>query len=282
LQQSTAVTARQVAQRAKLRIEGTRARLGAAQSNAQLARKRLERTGALRDRGFASHATMDQASSEVRQAESQIEVARSELAEAEQAEVQARSEASSAILRGQDSAVTRLETIRAQVYELRTEAAKLATDLTDCTVRSPASGRLFWLETLAPGAWLRSATPLSKVVPENRAMIIEAQLRNQDIPFVHAGQRAVLKLNSLPFQRFGTLNGRVRFVAPDSVEGSNGDSFYKIEVEITSIPDEMRQELPTLISGLDVQVNVITDKRRLISYFFDPIFLAIQESFHER
>jgi len=282
LYQSTTQTAAQGVRRSEARIAGARARVDASKSELQLSRQNYDRVKELNSRGYATGAVLDQATAKLRQAQSETNLAQAELAEAMEATAQSRSEASSAVLDGQNSVLTRLSTVRAQVLELRTEVSKLEAELTDCVVEAPATGKLFWLDTLAPGTWLRSATPLSKVVPQDHAMIIEAQLPNQDIPFVRAGQRAIVKLTSLPHQRYGSLTGEVRFVAPDSTVDETGASFYKVEIVITSIPEEARRALPQLISGMDVQVNVVTDKRRLISYFLEPIILSIKESFHER
>lgn len=280
--ESSKTSAGQAVLRAQAKVSAAQARLGAVRADRQLKQSSWERMKALNERGFAASAALDQRAAELQQAASAVDVAQADVAEAEEAVRQLRSDAAGATLEGQSSALLAVSTTRAKLLELRTQAARLETELKNCTVLAPATGQLFWLNSLAAGTWVRAADPLSKVVPQNQPMIVQASLQGQDIPFVHIGQRAMVKLASLPFVRYGTLTGHVRFVSPDSITDEVGKSTYRIEIEVTSIPPEARRALPNLISGMDVEVNVVTDRRRLIGYLFEPIIVAIKNSFHER
>lgn len=280
--ESSRTSASQAVLRAQAKVAGAQARLAAVRADRQLKQSSWERMKALNARGFATSAALDQRAAELQQSASAVDLARADVAEAEEAVRQLRSDAASATLEGQSSALLAVSTTRAKLLQLRTEAAKLETELKNCTVNAPATGQLFWLNSLAPGTWVRAADPLSKVVPQNQPMIVQAALQGQDIPFVHVGQRAMVKLASLPFVRYGTLTGHVRFVSPDSITDEVGKSTYRIEIEMTSIPPEARRALPSLISGMDAEVNIVTDRRRLIGYLFEPIIVAINNSFHER
>jgi len=275
-------SAEQAVRRAEARVSGAEAKLTSARADRQLKQSSFGRLAALNERGFATRAALDQQAAELQQSVSNVDVALAELGDAREAVRQLRADAARTTLDSQSRTLEAVSTTRADLLKQRTEVAALDTGLNNCTVHAPATGQLFWLNSLTPGTWVRSDEPLSKVVPQNQPMIVQAVLQDQDIPFVHVGQRAVVKLNSLPFVRYGTLSGHVRFVSPDAVTDKAGQTAYRMEIEVTSMPAEARRTLPSLISGMDVEVNVVTDNRRLIEYFFDPILVAIRNSFHER
>ncbi len=276
------ISARQAVRRSEAAVAGAQARLVATRADQRFKQTSLNRIKELSERGFATRAALDQRDTELRQSISAVELAAAQVAEAQEAARQFRADAARTELEGQSKALGTVGSVRSEVLELRTEIARLENGLNLCVVNAPATGRLFWLDSLTPGTWVRTDDPLSKVVPQGQPMIIQAMLPGQDIPFVRVGQPAVIKLNSLPFIRYGTLTGHVRFVSPDSITDEAGKSAYRIDIEVTSISPEARKALPNLISGLDVEVNVITDNRRLIGYFFEPILTSFKESFHER
>ena len=272
----------QAVRRAEARVAGAQARLTSAGADRRVKQAVFERMSVLNQRGFATRAALDERVAAMQQAVSEVDLAEAELDEARDAVRELRAQAARTTLESQSRALDEIATTRADLLELRTEIARLETALNNCVVNAPATGHLFWLNSLSPGTWVRADERLSKVVPQNQPMIVQAVLRDQDIPFVHVGQRAMVKLNSLPFVRYGTLSGHVRFVSPDTITDESGDSAYRIEIEVTSISPEAQRALPNLIPGMEVEVNVITDNRRLIEYFFDPILVALQTSFHER
>jgi HlyD family type I secretion membrane fusion protein len=276
------LSAKQAVRRSEAAVDGANARLVAARADQRLKQTSFNRIKELSDRGFATRAALDQREAELRQSASAVELAQAQVSEAREAVRQLRADSARVELEGQSKALQTVATVEAEVLELRTEIARLENGLNLCVVDAPAKGQLFWLDSLTPGTWVRVDDALSKIVPQGQPMIIQAMLPGQDIPFVRVGQPAVIKLSSLPFIRYGTLSGHVRFVSPDSITDEAGKSAYRIDIEVTSISPEARRALPTLISGLDVEVNVITDNRRLIGYFFEPIILAFRESFHER
>jgi hypothetical protein len=59
---------------------------------------------------------------------------------------------------------------------------------------------------------------LKTIVPLDAPIEIEALIQNKDIGFVEAGQTAVVKVESFPFTRYGTVEGAVVKVSRDAVD----------------------------------------------------------------
>ena len=109
----------------------------------------------------------------------------------------------------------------------------------------------------------------------------------QDVGWVEVGDEVRLKLEAFPFQRYGTLSGRLTMVSPDTVisemETQPGlrQPVYRTKIEITEnnlhgIPKNLR-----LSPGMEVTADIKVGRRRVISYFLDPLLKGLDESIRE-
>ncbi len=85
------------------------------------------------------------------------------------------------------------------------------------------------------------------IVPTNTPLEVEAYFENRDAGFLALGQKAVIKLDSFPAERFGALNGTITFVSKDA----------------RKIPPESKWVYATRI---DMQANSIKFGKKLITY----------------
>lgn len=96
------------------------------------------------------------------------------------------------------------------------------------------------------------------------------------------GQTANIRLDAYPSERFGFVRGTVSDISADSTEVSEGKWGYVVRIE----PDEaiLRAGADTfsLRPGMTATIDVTTDTRRIISYFFAPIVRTIQDAMGER
>ena len=87
---------------------------------------------------------------------------------------------------------------------------------------APISGTLQQLAVHTVGGVVTPAQALLTVVPDNAPVLIEAEVENRDIGFVHAGQDVAVKVQTFDFTRYGLLHGRVVDVSRDQGRRSNG------------------------------------------------------------
>jgi hemolysin D len=144
-----------------------------------------------------------------------------------------------------------------------------------------------------------------RIVPENSKLEIEAYVLNRDIGFVSIGQEAVVKVESFPFTRYGSVKARVVQIAKDAIpapdanaiEGdparaSNTSGFagaertqnlvfaVLLEPETSTISvDGVDQPLT---SGMAATVELRTGARRLIEYIFSPLVEVASRAMRER
>src|SRR5262249_251244 len=87
-------------------------------------------------------------------------------------------------------------------------------------LRSPASGVVQKVGVTTVGQVVTPAQGLVTIVPDGTPLVVEASLSNQDIGYVHVGQSVQIKVDTFPFQRYGTLSGTLEWISADAEEHS--------------------------------------------------------------
>lgn len=149
-------------------------------------------------------------------------------------------------------------------------------------LNAPVSGTVQQLAIHTAGGVVTEAQPLMVVVPRDQPIEIEAFILNKDIGFVRVGQPVEVKADAFTFTKYGVVNGVVGSVSGDAIEDERLGLVYSARI---SIPDaSLRVEGQNLVlsSGMNVQAEIKTDKRKVIDYFMSPLQVRMSESVTER
>lgn len=192
-----------------------------------------------------------------------------------------------------------------QADELEQKTAKAHVKTDHMTLTAPISGMVLGLTVTTKNQVLQSGEEIMRIVPDDASLEIEAYVENKDIGFVKVGQEAIIKVESFPFTRFGTIDGVVTHVSHDAIpepdatntEGmpskSKKDSFFGgaqrtqnlvFQVLLKTKQDYMPVEgvkIP-LSSGMAVTAEIKTGKRRIIEYIFSPLVEVASRAMKER
>ena len=173
------------------------------------------------------------------------------------------------------------------------------------SLTSPISGTVQASSLTTIGQVVTTSEELMRIVPDGGEVEVEAYLPNKDIGFVRAGQEAIVKVESLPFTRFGTIAATVTRVATDAIpepdaitaEGnpskatkstgfSGAQRTQNLVFPITLRLKETQivaDGVPvTLSAGMTVSVEVQTGRRRILEYLFSPLVEVSSEAMRER
>jgi len=120
-----------------------------------------------------------------------------------------------------------------------------------------------------------------EIVPDD-ALEVEARLQNKDIGFVTVGQHAAVKIEAFPFTRYGYLNGVVTSVSNDTVRDKKLGSTFPVRIRLETTRIHVDKRWIELSPGMAVSADILTGKRSVIGYFFDPLLQTAQESMRER
>jgi hemolysin D len=196
-----------------------------------------------------------------------------------------------------------LEKAREKENELSQDLIKAQQKSTQTEIRSPIDGVVEELAVHTVGGVVTPAERLMIVVPDTRQLMVEAQLANRDVGFVHPGQDVSVKIETFNFTRYGLAHGKVIDVSRDAVAAATrladdtagagggaapqqpaipGSPTYvaRISLDRTSMVVDGRRE--PLISGMAVTAEVRTGRRTIIDYLLSPLARKSNEALHER
>lgn len=192
-----------------------------------------------------------------------------------------------------------------QADELEQKTLKAHVKTEHMTLTAPISGIVLGLTVTTKNQVLQSGEEIMRIVPDDASLEMEAYVENKDIGFVKVGQDAIIKVESFPFTRFGTIDAVVTHVSLDAIpepdattaEGmptkSKKDSFFGgaqrtqnlvFQVILKAKQDYMDVEgvkIP-LSSGMAITAEIKTGKRRIIEYIFSPLVEVTSRAMKER
>lgn len=162
------------------------------------------------------------------------------------------------------------------------------------TLRSPLDGTVQGLTLTTVGQVATVGEDLMRIVPDGSVLEIEAYLPNRDVGFVRAGQEATVKVESLPFTRYGTVQGTIVRVGSDAIpepdarqiEGNGARSqrgtftggaqrtqnlVFPVTLRLSSSSVTADGVEVPLSPGMAVDVEIKTGQRRILEYVFSPL-----------
>jgi hemolysin D len=143
---------------------------------------------------------------------------------------------------------------------------------------SPVNGTVHGLATHTIGGVVTPAQPIISIVPDGTPLIVEAMALNQDIGFIHPGQKAELKLDTFPFQKYGTIDAELSYVSPDAQEDQKIGLVYKIKLKPKRFTIRVKDKDVPIVPGMAVTAEIKTGERRVIEFFISPFIKYVDES----
>lgn len=148
------------------------------------------------------------------------------------------------------------------------------------SILAPADGKVAAVlvergQTVTPGMTLATLVPADST--------LEAQLftASRSIGFLHVGQEVQLRYLAYPHQKFGShgarvagisatplLPGEMGFTPPDGAR----EPMYRIKAALASQAITAYGRRQPLQPGMQVEADILLDRRRLIEWIFDPLF----------
>ncbi|MFW2829855.1 HlyD family type I secretion periplasmic adaptor subunit [Sphingomonas sp. ID0503] len=277
-----AASARAVAARQEAAASGISAETRAAASQSAAERAALIRP--LVEKGIEPRLTLMQAENEARTAAGDAATARESVGRARAGVAEARAQAAQAradwlARAGQDLAEARAN-LAAQEQILAASEDKVRRTM----ITAPVRGTINRVLVSTPGAAVQPGAPIVELVPAEDRLIVEAQVRPNDIGFITPGQKATVKLTAYDYTLYGSLPGVVTSISPDAtVNPQDGSSFYHIRVAVDrdAIVAPNGEKLP-IGAGMVAEIDLIGQKRTILSYLLTPITRVTDMAFREK
>lgn len=147
---------------------------------------------------------------------------------------------------------------------------------------APVSGVIQEVKVTTIGQTPEVGKPLVTLVADSDELIAEGQLLNRDAGFVHEGQPVTVKLDAYPFTRYGTLQGVVERISPDSTIDQSKGLVFPIRIRITGNKLKVEGKPPVLSAGMSASFEVAIGKRKVIDYLLSPLAKSMREAGREK
>jgi len=149
-------------------------------------------------------------------------------------------------------------------------------------VRSPIQGIVKQIHVNTVGGVIQPGMNLIEIVPYDDTLLIKAQVRPQDIGFLHLNQSAVVKISAYDYSIYGGLDGFVEYISADTNLNDEGDSYYEVWVRTQRNYLIYRGAHLPIIPGMQVTINILTGQKTVLDYLLKPILKAKHSALRER
>ncbi|MGR3761635.1 HlyD family type I secretion periplasmic adaptor subunit [Roseobacteraceae bacterium NS-SX3] len=181
-----------------------------------------------------------------------------------------------------EEAITRLRDLRYQELELAETRRSLLARLARLDITAPVSGVVYGLQVHTPRSVIRPADPVLYLVPQDRPLVIAAQVAPTDIDQIRTGQEVTLRFSALDQRQTPELTGTVTQVSADAFEDPNtGVSYYRAEIELNEAEMDKLPEGTILIPGMPVESYIRTEDRTPLAYLVKPLADYFARAFRE-
>jgi adhesin transport system membrane fusion protein len=171
-------------------------------------------------------------------------------------------------------AMDELNKVVSEQSELAEALPSLEERVSRTVIRAPMDGIVSRLNFRTPGGFVNTGDVILELVPTGEALIIEAKIMPKDISRIRVEDDARIRLSAYDSAKYGSVDGRVLRISADAVVDKNneGTSHYLVDVGIEGeLIVEGADEPVKLIPGMTATVDVLSGKRTVLEYIWQPI-----------
>ncbi len=177
--------------------------------------------------------------------------------------------------------VTTLREVQARIDDTEERLRASIDVLRRTEIRAPQAGTVADLQIHTTGGVIRPGERIMDLVPKDDELVIEADLRPEDIDVVHIGLRAQIRLTAFNRRSTPPVDGRVTFVSPDRlINSETGLPYYKVVVEVLPESLEKLHDIE-LYPGMGAVAFIATGSRTALDYLISPIADSFERAMRE-
>lgn len=147
-------------------------------------------------------------------------------------------------------------------------------------VRAPQDGVVTSIQAHV-GQTVSPSVPLATVVPAGSALQAHLYVPSRAVGFIEPGRPVLVRYQAFPYQKFGQYEATVESVARAALSAQelsalglpgSADSLYRVIVKLDTQHVLAYGQPQPLQAGMQLEADVLMDRRRLIEWVFEPIF----------
>jgi adhesin transport system membrane fusion protein len=166
--------------------------------------------------------------------------------------------------------------------EFQQRARRLSDSQSRTILRSPVDGLVKTVYVVTEGGVIQPGKTVVDIVPADDRLIVEARLPVYEVGHVRVGQTARITLASAEASRFGTIDGRVTHISPDTLINDRGAAYYRVRIETLADHFQSGDQRYQLYPGVQVEASIVTGTRTVLDYILSPFLGSAHRAMQER
>ncbi len=180
-----------------------------------------------------------------------------------------------------EDAETELRDIGYRALELAERRRALGGQIERLEIRAPVSGIVYAMAVTTPRAVIRPAEPVLYLVPQDRPLVIGAQISPINIDEVHIGQPVVLRFSAFDARTTPEVSGQIARISADALtDEATGAAYFRAEVTVDEGELGKLGEV-SLLPGMPAEVYIKTGERSPMAYLLKPFIDYFNRAFRE-
>ena len=165
---------------------------------------------------------------------------------------------------------------QSEIEKLKMRIGALKTDLKNAqqnllTIRSPYEGVIISMDQRSVGTFVQQGQVLCQLAPKDSKPRARMTLNEVGLPKLTVTQRVRYFFEAYPYQRYGTVTGKLDWISPSAVTTSDGSRFTALgSLDRYDIFSRAGKILPLRV-GMRGDAHIIVGSRTMIEYAFEPI-----------
>jgi HlyD family secretion protein len=261
--------------------DGITAQTVALTTQLSLIKDELVSQQSLRDKGLAQQGTVLALLREEARLNGQMGELAAALAQSQGQITETQIQISGLTTQRREQAATELRDIGPSQLELAERQRALTERIARLDIRAPVAGIVLGLQVTTPRAVIRPADPVLYLIPQDRPLVITAEIAPIHIDEVHVGQPVELVFSAFASRTTPHLFGKVAVVSADALTNpQTNTAYYRAEV-ILNAGEVVKLDGQALLPGMPVEVFVQTGARTPLAYLVKPFTDYFARAFRE-
>ena len=157
-----------------------------------------------------------------------------------------------------------------KTLELAERRRALSEQVNRLDIRAPVSGIVLSLAVTTPNSVIRPAEPILYIIPQDRPLVIIAQIPPIHVDEVRLGQEVRVSFAAFSARTTPQLVGKLTTISADAmIDQASHQSFYRAEIALEA-GDMAKLEDNKLVPGMPVQAFIGTGDRTPMAYLLKP------------
>ena len=180
-----------------------------------------------------------------------------------------------------EDAESELRDIGYRELELAERRRSLGEQIERLDMRAPVSGRVYAMTVTTPRSVIRAAEPVLYIVPQDRPLVIAANVSPINIDEISIGQPVSLRFPAFVSRTTPELFGQVTQISADAlVDEASRTSYFRVEVILNPGETDKMGTLE-LLPGMPAEVYIRTGDRSPLAYLTRPFTDYFTRAFRE-